>query len=260
MADSEPVQAAVITGGAGAIGRAVAEALLARSVACTLADRDTSDARLRTVEQRLSREASVPVVAVECEVRDRRSVEAMLSTAFAKLPGTDLLVNCAAVFPNTPFLEVGEEEWDEVVESTLKGTFLCSQGFARRLVDRKRGGRIVNFSSTASTVARPGVSHYAAAKAGVNQLTRVLAIELAPFGIAVNAVAPGLISTEKVAVAAEIDPAEHQAKLAHIPMARLGEPPEVAAMVDFLLSEKAAYMTGAVVYVDGGYDCGIPRY
>jgi 3-oxoacyl-[acyl-carrier protein] reductase len=109
-------------------------------------------------------------------------------------------------------------------------------------------------------VARPGCAHYSSSKAGLNQLTRVLAVELAPHSISVNALCPGLIGTDRVQQLSRVNVAEHQTKLARIPMARLGAPEEIAAAILFLLSDEASYFTGSVQYADGGYTCGIPSY
>jgi NAD(P)-dependent dehydrogenase (short-subunit alcohol dehydrogenase family) len=130
------------------------------------------------------------------------------------------------------------------------------------MTKNKTPGRIVNVSSTASVLARPGVAHYASSKAGVSMLTRVLAIELAPHGITVNAVCPGVIGTETVLAMSNRPElkAENAAKLKHIPLGRLGEPEEIASAVAFLVSSEAKYITGATLFVDGGFTLGIASY
>jgi NAD(P)-dependent dehydrogenase (short-subunit alcohol dehydrogenase family) len=155
-----------------------------------------------------------------------------------------------------------EEEWDRIIDTNLKGAFLCCQSVAREMVRQRRGGQIVNVSSTASLIARPGVAHYASSKAGLNMLTRVLAVELAPHGIRVNAVLPGLIATEAVMgqMKSEAARAEHQTKLARIPLGHEGAPEDIVKSVLHLVSEEAAYVTGTLMVVDGGYTLGIPAY
>src|SRR5690606_17716022 len=174
----------------------------------------------------------------------------------------DGLVNCAGIYPVTPMLELSADEWDRVLTLNLRTPFLLTKAVSERMIAAGRGGSIVNISSTASILARPGIAHYGASKAGLNQLTRVLAIELAPHGIRVNAVLPGVIATETVKQSLT-DPAakaEMLAKQARIPMGRLGEPEEVAELVAFLLSDAASYSTGGLFTADGGFSLGISRY
>ena len=140
----------------------------------------------------------------------------------------------------------------------LLGCVGSAIGIARELVlkpDWREGANLY-----LAVVGRPGISHYASSKAGLNQLTKVLALELAPHGIAVNAVSPGLISTEQVERLAVASAAEHQTKMSRIPMARMGSPEEMAAAILFLLGEGSSYMTGSVLFADGGYSCGIVSY
>lgn len=174
----------------------------------------------------------------------------------------DGLVNCAGIYPVTSALELTAEEWDRVLAVNLRAPFLLTVAVARRMIAAGRTGSIVNISSTASVVARPGIAHYGASKAGLNQLTRILAVEFAPFGIRINAVLPGVISTETVkqSLASPAARAEMQAKEARIPMGRLGKPEEVAVLAAFLLSDAASYSTGGLFTADGGFSLGISRY
>jgi NAD(P)-dependent dehydrogenase (short-subunit alcohol dehydrogenase family) len=250
---------AVITGASRGIGKAVALALAREAASLVLAGRDAGSLKA-TFDAVTALGASAATVT--CDVRKRRDVERLAEFAYKKMGSVHCLVNNAGQYPVTSLFEMTEEEWDEVVDTNLKGPFLCAQAFSRRMVTQKVAGKIVNISSTSSQVARPGCAHYCASKAGLNQLTRVLAVELAPHGIAVNAVCPGLIGTERVFALAQ-DPknvAEHQTKLGRIPLARLGTPEEIAAAVLFLLSEEASYFTGSLLFADGGYTCGIASY
>jgi 3-oxoacyl-[acyl-carrier protein] reductase len=136
-----------------------------------------------------------------------------------------------------------------------------TQAVARRMIEADMEGAVVNISSSAASLARPGIAHYGASKAGVQQLTRNMAIELAPHGIRVNAVAPGLIATERVmAKAAGAGKVEHAAKTARIPLRREGQPEEIAGLVLVMLSPLASYCTGSVLLADGGFTLGIPSY
>lgn len=173
----------------------------------------------------------------------------------------DVLINCAGIYPSTPALDIPADEWREVLALDLTVPFVLSQAAARTWVARKRGGIIVQVSSTAAATIRPGVAHYAAAKAGLSQMTRVLAVEWAQYGIRVNAVGPGLVVTEHAARLLEADASvrtEHSQKLGRIPMGRTAAPEEIAEVVTFLASPRAAYVTGQTWYVDGGYTAGFP--
>lgn len=250
---------AVVTGAARGIGSAIARALGKEGAALVLADLDHE--ALRNVAEDLAK-ARVRVVWTHCDVRRRADVERLADVAYRELQRVDFLVNNAGLYPVTPFFSLTEDEWDLVVDTNLKGPFLCTQAIARRMVEQRVAGRVVNISSTASQVARPGIAHYGSSKAALNQLTRILAIELAPYGIAVNAVSPGVIATERVLAGASgaHGAAEHRAKLGRTPLRRAGTPEEVAAAVLFLLSDEASYCTGAVLFADGGYSLGLANY
>ena len=147
-----------------------------------------------------------------------------------------------------------ESVWDAVIDTNLKGTFLCAQRFARARISAGGGGAIVNLASTAAFSARVGAAHYSASKAGVNALTRAMAQEWGPHGILVNAIAPGLIEVEVV----RVSPEYRRNFLPMIPLGHTGEPPNVATVVVFLISDAAAFVTGTVLPVDGGFLTGRP--
>ncbi len=248
---------AVVTGASRGIGRATALALGREGASVVAVGRDA--AALESLAGEL-REMGGGVLPVVCDVSRKAEVDRLAEAAYREYPAVHLLVNNAAEYPVTPFLEMTEEQWDAVLDINLKGPFLVSQAFALRMVARGAGGKIVNVSSCAAVVARPGIAHYASSKAGLNQLTKVLAVELAPYGIAVNAVSPGLIGTERVKQLSVTTSAEHETKMSRIPMARMGSPKEMAAAIMFLLGEGSSYVTGSVLFADGGYSCGIPSY
>lgn len=238
---------AVVTGAASGIGRAIAARLSDGGLTVTAVDRDPIDD---------------PVLAgasLRADLLDANGLEAVMATLARRQVG--VLVNCAGVYPATPAVDIAPEEWREVLELDLAVPFRLSQAAARHWIGTGRRGVIVQVSSTAAHTVRPGTAHYAAAKAGLSQLTRVLALEWAHHGIRVNAVAPGLVVTDHAAQRLTADPAarsEHAHKLERIPMGRTGAPEEIAETVAFLASSRAEYITGQTFFVDGGYTAGFP--
>jgi NAD(P)-dependent dehydrogenase (short-subunit alcohol dehydrogenase family) len=161
-------------------------------------------------------------------------------------------VNNAGIFRAAEFLDVSEADWDAVLGVNLKGSFLVGQAVARAMVQAGTRGAIVNMSSVNGTMAIPQIASYNASKGGIDNLTRAMALSLADHGIRVNAVGPGTIATELARQAVLGSDAARARILGRTPMRRLGEPAEVAEVVAFLLSDAASYMTGEIVYVDGG--------
>lgn len=250
-------RAVVVTGAASGIGRALTEALAQRRTPVVLCDVDGPG--VEAAARRLAGDGA-RVWSVVADVTQPADVERMVDRARRDAGPLGGLVNCAGIYPNTPFLDLGVQEWDAVLAVNLRAPFLVTQASARRMIADGGGGSIVNVSSTASRLARPGIAHYGASKAGLNQLTAVTAVELAPHGIRVNAVLPGVVGTERVYAnaASGAGRLEHESKLARIPLARLAEPAEVVAVILFLLSPEAGYCTGALFTVDGGFTLGIP--
>jgi NAD(P)-dependent dehydrogenase (short-subunit alcohol dehydrogenase family) len=188
---------------------------------------------------------------VELDVRERRSVDAAVASAIERFGKLDVLVNNAGLGTNHDALDATEEEWDELMAVNLKGAFLASQAAGRHMVERGYG-RIVNMSSQAAAVGLRRHAAYSASKAGLEGLTRVLALEWAPHGVTVNAVAPTFIRTPGTAERLD-DPAFLEQVVARIPAGRVGTTTEVAAAVIFLASPAASLITGAVLPVDGGW-------
>lgn len=240
----------LVTGAGGGIGRAVAVRLAQSQLPLVLADAD-QDSLDETARLSGGR-------AIHCDVGSSSDVERVVDALFSNELAVAGLVNCAGIFPVTPLLDMEVSEWRQVMDTNLTGAFLCGKIFSSRARAHSVPASIVHISSTSAVVARAGVAHYAASKAALNQLTRVMAIELARYGITVNSVAPGIIGTNRARMLAELNPEDHALKLAHIPLERLGMPDEVAHAVSFLLDAGSRYITGSVVTVDGGYSCGIP--
>lgn len=247
MAPSKPPQVAIITGGGRGLGFACAQRLADGGSATVIVDRN-GEAAHSAVSALGGRDD--PHRAVECDVTDRAGMEAAVALATKEFGAPTVLVNGAGILFSTAFMDISESEWRAVVDVSLTGSFIASQVCLPGMIDMGFG-RIVNFSSTAGkNVSTLGGAHYTAAKAGVLGLTRALANETARFGITVNAICPGLFNTD---MARENCTPERLAAYAEsFPVGRLGEPEEVAALVAFLCSSDAAYITGAALDINGG--------
>ncbi len=237
---------AVVTGAAQGIGEACALRLAADGAAVALWD--VNDIAGEALAARLAA-TGARALYHHCDVSRRKEVDAALAATTAAFGPVDALVNNAGIFRAADFLDITEDDWDAVLAVNLKGAFLVGQAIGRQMAE---GGAIVNMSSVNGVLAIPSIASYNASKGGVDQLTRVMALALASRGIRVNAVAPGTIATElaKNAVLGSED--ARLRILGRTPLQRLGEPGEIADVCAFLLSSAASYMTGSIVYVDGG--------
>jgi 3-oxoacyl-[acyl-carrier protein] reductase len=242
---------AVVTGAGRGIGRAEAVRLAQEGAAVAVCDLNGDDAE-QTVQA--IREAGGKAHAYAVDVTQRDAVEAMMEDAAHRWGPIGILVNNAGVLRDNLLFKMTDEDWDVVMNTHLKGTFLCSRAAQRYMVEQ-RWGKIVNTSST-SALGNRGQANYSTAKAGLQGFTRTLAIELGPFNINVNAVAPGFIDTEMTRSTARrqgLDPEQvKQQASARIPLRRVGLPEDVANVVVFLCSDEASYVTGQVIYVRGG--------
>ncbi|WP_066269621.1 SDR family NAD(P)-dependent oxidoreductase [Hydrogenophaga palleronii] len=233
----------LITGGAQGIGEACARRFASEGAHVVIADVAVDAGRA------LARELGG--LYMHCDVGDKADVDAIVALAMEEHGRIDVLVNNAGIFKAADFLDVTEEDFDEVLRVNLKGAFLMGQAVAR-VMAQAGDGSIINMSSVNGVLAIPNIASYNVSKGGINQLTRVMALALADHGIRVNAVAPGTIATELAAKAVLTSEAARQRILSRTPMKRLGEPDEVADVVAWLASEAASYVTGEIVTVDGG--------
>lgn len=233
---------ALITGSARGIGLAVAERLIADGARVMLSDIDA--ATLKEAGGRLHCPTKVTDVAKSSEIHE------LIGAAVAELGHVDILVNNAGVVHTADFLDLAEADFDRVLSINLKSAFIASQAVARHMVPRGTGA-IINMSSVNAILTIPNQIPYAISKGGLNQLTKVAAIALAPYGIRVNGIGPGTIKTKLAKVVAS-DDAQERKMLSRTPLRRFGEPSEVASIAAFLASDDASYVTGQTIYPDGG--------
>jgi len=240
---------ALVTG-AGRLGRAISSAILGEGGSVILADRDKTAVNLAV--KAIGEKSGGMIKSVQGDL----SVEADVERLFDEAGAFDILVNAHGIFPNCPILEMTVAEWDQVFAINVRGSMLTCRDAARRWTLNGTKGAIVNISSGASRSARAGGSHYTGSKAAVNMLTEVLAIELGPYGIRVNAVLPGLI-LDDIVTAEDVDHHPYvNMMLKGTPLGRTGHADDVAEAVVFLASDKALWVTGAMLDVSGGSHCG----
>jgi 3-oxoacyl-[acyl-carrier protein] reductase len=240
---------AVVTGSARGIGAATARRFAGEGAAVAVLDLD-QEAAAKTAEELGAQKA----IGVACNVADAASVEAAVTQVVDELGKIDVLVNNAGVTRDNLLFKMTEDDWDTVMNVHLRGSFLMSREVQKHMVQHKYG-KILNLSST-SALGNRGQANYSAAKMGLQGFTRTLALELGPFGINVNAIAPGFIVTDMTDATARrvgVDPEEWQKAAAEAnPVRRVGYPADIAATAAFLCSDEASFITGQTLYVDGG--------
>jgi NAD(P)-dependent dehydrogenase (short-subunit alcohol dehydrogenase family) len=241
---------AIVTGAGRGIGRGIAEVFAEEGahVAVNYLDNPAEAEAVAGCVRAKGRRA----MSVEADVASRTGVEAMIDAVWSELGPIDVLVNNAGIETIVPFLELTDDQWTRLTDVNLRGEWLCSQVFCRRVVAEHRTGSIVNIGSIQAAKVLPGRTHYAPTKLGIEALTRNMSAEMTPLGIRVNCVHPGLIDTpmtEWVMKSPDLLPGI----LGQISLGRAGEPREIGRVVAFLASDEASYVTGQSIFVDGGW-------
>jgi NAD(P)-dependent dehydrogenase (short-subunit alcohol dehydrogenase family) len=241
-------QTAVVIGGTSGIGQAIALGLATAGANVVATGRRA--VRVKAVSDAI-RKLGRQSLAVETDVTDRASIESLLAVCCSEFGSVEILVNSAGKTKRTPSLEVSDAEWNDILETNLTGTLRCCQVFGRQMIERKYG-RIVNIASLSSFVSLYEVAAYSASKAAVASLTKSLAIEWAPHGVCVNAIAPGVFRTELNSKLLDGTPRGQEFRI-RTPIRRFGQVEELVGAAVFLASKSAGFVTGHILSVDGGF-------
>jgi 3-oxoacyl-[acyl-carrier protein] reductase len=237
---------ALVTGAGRGIGAATAQLFASEGAKVAVSDLDEGPAM----------EVAGPIngLAIACDVTVRGQVEKMIERTVTELGRLDVLVTCAGIIRDNLLFKMTDEDWDAVIDTHLKGTFLCAQAAQKQMVEKKYGKMV--FLSSTSALGNRGQANYSAAKAGLQGMARTLAIELGPFNINVNAVAPGFVETRMTRATADRMGVDYEAfKLgaaSQIPLRRVGQPEDIASVIAFLCSDESSFVSGQTVYVRGG--------
>ena len=237
---------ALVTGAGRGIGAATAQLFAREGAKVAVSDLDEGPAK----------EVAGPIggLAIACDVSDRAQVESMVQRTVKEFGRLDVLVTCAGIIRDNLLFKMGDEDWDAVIDTHLKGTFLCAQAAQKPMVENKYGKMV--FLSSTSALGNRGQANYSAAKAGLQGMARTLAIELGPFNVNVNTVAPGFVETRMTRATAERMGVDYETfKLgaaSQIPLRRVGQPQDIANVIAFLCSDESSFVSGQNIYVRGG--------
>ncbi len=244
-------QVAIVTGGRRGMGRAIALAFAEAGADVAVCDIVAEGGEMEVVVEEIKK-LGRRSLAVQTDVTKKAQVDNLVQRVMDEFGVIDILVNNAGIIVSAPLLEHSEEDWDKVIDTDLKGYYLCCRAVGKKMVERKKGN-IINIASEQAIKGRSGSPVYAIAKAGVAMLTRMLARELARYSIRVNAIAPGLVRTD-FTKRAWSDPERLKEVIAdiNIPLGRIAEPSDIASVALFLASDAASYITGDIIVVDGG--------
>ena len=237
---------ALVTGGGRGIGAATARLLAAEGARVAVSDLDEGPAQ----------EIAGPIngLALACDVSDRGQVDRMVERTVKELGRLDILVTCAGIIRDNLLFKMTDDDWDSVIDTHLKGTFLCARAAQKQMVENKYGKMV--FLSSTSALGNRGQANYSAAKMGLQGMARTLAIELGPFNINVNTVAPGFVETRMTKATAERMGVDYETfkmgAASQIPLRRVGQPEDIANVIAFLCSDEAGFVSGQNIYVRGG--------
>jgi NAD(P)-dependent dehydrogenase (short-subunit alcohol dehydrogenase family) len=240
---------AIVTGSSRGIGKAIAEAFAREGASVVINSRKMEDAKPTSDKINSS---GGKTIAIAGDVSKRQDIKIIIDETVKAFGKLDIIVNNAGIVTMEPFIDMEEENWDKVIAVDLKGTYMCSQEAARQMIKQNSIGKIINIASIAGAIGFVGTAHYSAAKAGVIELTKVMAIELAKYNINVNAIGPGIIDTDMTKDFLN-DPTAKAQFLSRIPIGRIGKPEDIAPLAVYLASEESSYVTGETFYVDGGW-------
>jgi 3-oxoacyl-[acyl-carrier protein] reductase len=236
----------LITGGGRGIGASTAQLFAREGARVAVSDMDVAPAQ----------DVAGPIqgIAIACDVTDGKQVEAMIERTVKELGKLDILVACAGITRDNLLFRMTDDDWDAVIDTHLKGTFMCARAAQRPMVEQKYGKMV--FLSSTSALGNRGQANYSAAKAGLQGLARTLAIELGPFNVNVNAVAPGFVETRMTRATAERMGIDYEAfrmgAASQIPLRRVGQPEDIASVIAFLCSDESSFISGQTIYVRGG--------
>lgn len=242
---------AIVTGARRGMGRTHSLLLAQAGAKVVVSDIDIDECGqvVKEIEK-----AGGEAIAVKCDVTDKRDIDQMVKQTIDKFGKIDILVNNAGICQFKPFVDLTDEDWEKTININLRGYFWCAKAVVPEMVKQKYG-RIINIASIAAGqvgVGFPGLTHYGASKGGIVAFTEALALELAPYNITVNAIAPGAIDTP-MAASSKTDSKVLEATMARIPLRRMGKPEEISSLVVYLASDEASYITGDLIVADGGY-------